>query len=69
MADIDIYFTFGILSLFVSTLTIVGHSLIIYAFHQVSSLTTNPSNLLIWALSVADLIFGSIRIHIPPEYL
>ena len=55
---IDIYFIFGVCSLFVSALTIVGHSMTIHAFRQVPNLTTNPSNLFILALSAVDLIFG-----------
>lgn len=58
MAGFDAYFLFGLLSLIVSTITVVGHSLILVAFHQIRSLTTNPSNRLIQALSVCDLSFG-----------
>ncbi len=54
----DTFTIFGICTFITSILTINGNVLTIVAFIKVRNLRINPSNFLILALSVADLIFG-----------
>ena len=53
MANVDVLFVF------ISLFTIIGNTLTIIAFVQVRDLHIKPSNLLIFALSITDLIYGS----------
>ena len=53
MANADILFVF------ISLFTIIGNTLTVIAFVQVRDLHIKPSNLLIFALSITDLIYGS----------
>ncbi|XP_072046840.1 adenosine receptor A2a-like [Amphiura filiformis] len=61
MAGFDIFLFYGISSLVISSFTIVGNGLILFAFFQERSLRDNPSNNFIIALSLNDLFYGVIN--------
>ena len=50
----------GIFGLIIATFNIIFNTLTIIAFFQVKILSLNPSNLLILALSFADLLYGTV---------
>ncbi|XP_072047143.1 melanopsin-B-like [Amphiura filiformis] len=54
----DIIYIYGVATLLMSILTILGNAMIIFAFQQGRSLRLRPSNLLILAVSISDLIYG-----------
>ncbi|XP_072047144.1 uncharacterized protein [Amphiura filiformis] len=54
----DIIYIYGVATLLMSILTILGNVMIIFAFQQERSLRARPSNLLILAVSISDLIYG-----------
>ncbi len=50
----------GVFGIIICSLNIVGNVMTIFAFFQIKLLSANPSNLLILALSFADLFYGIV---------
>ena len=57
----DVLFFYGVSSLCISSLTVIGNSMTLWAFHMERSLRNNPSTYFIIALTFNDLLYG---IHI-----
>ena len=54
----DIFYYYGIFSTIITCINITGNTLTVIAFINDKSLRVNPSNTLILALSVTDLLYG-----------
>ncbi len=57
----DVLFFYGVSSLCISSLTVIGNAMTLWAFHKEKSLRSNPSTYFIIALTFNDLLYG---IHI-----
>ena len=51
-------YIYGVTTFVMSIITIIGNVMTVVVFQQERSLTVKPSNLLILALSMTDLIYG-----------
>ena len=58
---IDVYYVYGVSQCIIQSLTIIANLLTIIAFLKVPNLLMHTSNILIYALSVADLFWGVYR--------
>ncbi|XP_072046791.1 5-hydroxytryptamine receptor 1D-like [Amphiura filiformis] len=57
----EVLFFYGVSSLCISSLTVIGNAMTLFAFYHEKSLRINPSNNFIIALTINDLLYG---IHI-----